>query len=144
MKPIRGNPKEKSNLVLVEKDYKCDKSDNLFGKTKFWINGKSETRDEITFNDIIQVKNALSYNIYCSSLNITIYNRTIECPKETFVLPSNQSVFICDVQYKSQLLNMYTELQFIDSWSYAINHMLDPKMRENVYDNYLSKIDDQI
>ena len=85
------------------------------------------------------------YNyIYCAGLNISIYNRTIICPNETFVLPANQSFNIGDTQYKTQSMNLHTELHFIPAWSYAINHMLDPKMRENVFDNYLNKVDEQL
>ena len=85
------------------------------------------------------------YNyLYCASLNITIYNRTITCPNETFVLPANQSFNIGDIEYKTQSMNLHTELHFIPSWSYAINHMLDPKMRENVFEGYLKQIDNQL
>ena len=42
VKPIRGNPKENSNLVLVEKDYRCNQSDYNPGKINYWVEGKCE------------------------------------------------------------------------------------------------------
>jgi hypothetical protein len=45
-----------------------------------------------------------------------------------------------EVVYESQQLNLHTELHFIPSWSYSIDHQIDYNMRENIYLIYFFKL----
>jgi hypothetical protein len=133
VKPLKGNPRETTNLILVSNEIQCSDNEKVFSNGKYWRKGKCEQKDTIDTHDIVQIKNALS-------LNITIYNRDIKCPKEVFVLPSNQSFKIGDICYESQQMNLHTEIHFIPDWSYSINNQIDPHMRENVFSDYFSKL----
>jgi hypothetical protein len=140
-KPLKGNPKESTNMVLVNKEMECTDKESFVTRSKYWIRGKCEERDSVDIHEIVQIKSALQYNyIYCASLNITIFNRDIACPHEVFVLPSNQSFKIADIKYDTQQLNLHSEVRFIPSWSYDINNHLDPHMRQNVFSDYFSKL----
>ncbi len=76
VKPLKGNPKESTNLVLVNNEIECTDKESFVTRSKYWIRGKCEERDTIDIHEIVQIKNALQYNyIYCASLNITIFKR---------------------------------------------------------------------
>lgn len=47
---------------------------------------------------------------------------------------------IQDMEYWAQQLNLYSELHFVPSWSYTINHQLNPNLRNDLYDNFFSKL----
>ena len=138
--PIKSNTEEATNMILVPTEVQCDYK-NFRTKDQYWTKGHCEKRDRVDPHEIIQIKHSPQYNyIYCASLNITTYNRAIPCPNEVFVLPSNQSFQIEDMRYDSQQLNLHSELHFIPEWTYRVNHMLDPHMRQKLYNNYFSKL----
>jgi hypothetical protein len=141
IKPIKGKPSESTNLILVPKEAQCTSNEHTFSNSKYWTRGNCEDRESMDAHEIVQIKHARQYNyIYCASLNITIFNRLIPCPNEVFILPANTSFKIQDMEYEAQQLNLHTELHFVPMWSYAINHVIDPHMRSNLYDNYFSKL----
>jgi len=54
VKPIKGNPKESTNLI-VPNEIQCTEKDNTFTRNKYWIRGKCEEKSIINIHDIIQI-----------------------------------------------------------------------------------------
>ncbi len=141
VKAIKGNVRDTTNLILVPNEVECTEKDFEITRKKYWTKGVCEQKDIIDIHNVVQIKNAMQYNyIYCNLFNITLFNRNISCPPEVFVIPSNQSFKIGDIQYDSQQLNLHSELRFVPDWSYSINHMIDAHMRENIFNDYFSKL----
>ena len=117
--------------------------ENSYSKTKdqYWTKGECDEREHIEAHEIIQIKHSPQYNyIYCASLNITTYNREIQCPSEVIVLPSNLSFKIADMVYDAQQLNLHSELHFMPELTYRVNHQLDLHMRQKLWTNYFGKL----
>ena len=95
VRALKGNPGKDTNLILVPQEADCDGIEYMFLNNKYWVKGECEEKSNVDPHEIIH---ALRYNyIFCSSLNITIFNREIPCPREVIVLPANQSFKIEDV-----------------------------------------------
>jgi hypothetical protein len=138
--PLKGSTSEGTNMIFVPSEARCDVQ-NHKTKDQYWTTGQCEVRERIDPHEIIQIKHSPQYNyIYCASLNITTYNRTMSCLNDVFVLPSNQSFKIEDLTYDSQQLNLHSELHFIPEWKYRVNHQLDPLMRQKLYNSYFAKL----
>lgn len=106
IKPIKGNPSESTNLILVPKEAQCNCNEHMLINSKSWTKGDCDEEDEINAHGIVQIKHARQYNyIYCSSLNITIFNRLMPCPKDLFILPANTFFKIQDMEYEHNSLN---------------------------------------
>ena len=142
--PIKITNLESSNLILAPNEVSCSNNSNKAGM-KYWRKGICEIREQIDDNDILQIKQSASYNyVYCSSLNITVYNREIPCPDEVFPLPSNISFKVGSFNYKAQQAIVHSELHFVPTWTYRVNHHLDPLMRQNIYESYIKQIDESL
>jgi hypothetical protein len=121
VKPIKGNPSQTTYLILVPKEKQCSNEEHTYTYSRYWAKGECEQKDDIQAHDFVQIKHALQYNyIYCASLNITLFQRQIPCPREPFVLPANQSFQIEDLHYESQSLNLHSELHFVPAWMQSI------------------------
>ena len=142
--PIRITNLESSNLILAPNEVSCNNNSNNLGM-KYWRKGVCEKREQVDDNDILQIKQSALYNyIYCSSLNITVYNREIPCPDEVFPLPSNASFKVGSFYYKAQQVTVHSELHFAPVWTYRVNHHLDPMMRQNIYETYIKQINESL
>ena len=122
----------------------CSNNSNKLG-IKYWRKGICEERKHIDNDDILQIKQSVSYNyIYCSFLNITIYNKEVPCPEDVFLLPSNISFKVGGFSYKAQQAAHHSEFHFVPSWVYRVNHHLDPLMRQNIYESYIKEINESL
>jgi hypothetical protein len=74
---------------------------------RYWKVDHCTEKDVIVDEEIIQVKTSEKYNyMYCYSLKINIYNRTLDCPEYVFAIPSNATFSINTITYESTLVNL--------------------------------------
>jgi hypothetical protein len=96
---------------------------------RFWKVTHCEEPKHIINEEIIQVKlsDKLNY-IYCNTLNISIYNRTLNCPDYVFSVPNSASFNINSISYESSLVNVQNTLSLKPDWGQRINFHLMPTL----------------
>jgi hypothetical protein len=151
-KPLKGNPKESTNSVLVNNEIQCTDKESFVTRNKYWIRGKCEERDTIDIHEIVQINNALQHNyIYCASLNITTFDREIACPQEVFALQViNDSKFIrslnrsihskLTIRYKQSPQPSYASKCIFGFFS-KLNLSIDSLNTENFIENFDKETD---
>jgi hypothetical protein len=113
------------NLILMPSSAKCQRNLPESIVKRYWKVDYCNEKDVIVDEEIIQVKTSEKYNyIYCYSLKINIYNRTLDCPEYVFAIPSNAAFSINTITYESTLVNLQNTLNLMPEWSQRINFHL--------------------
>ncbi len=113
------------NLILMPGSANCQRNLPESIVKRYWKVDHCTKKDAIVDEEIIQVKTSEKYNyIYCYSLKINIYNRTLDCPEYVFAIPSNAAFSINTITYESTLVNLQNTLNLMPEWSQRINFHL--------------------
>ncbi len=113
------------NLILMPGTATCQRNLPESIVKRYWKVDHCTEKDVIVDEEIIQIKTSEKYNyIYCFSLKINIYNRTLDCPEYVFAIPSNAAFSINTITYESTLVNLQNTLNLMPEWSQRINFHL--------------------
>jgi hypothetical protein len=125
------------NLILMPSSANCQKNLPDMIIKRYWKIDRCDKREYIVDEEIIQVKVSDKFNyIYCHSLNISIYDRTLICSDYVFAVPNNAPFSINSITYESSLVNVQNTLALMPEWTQRINfHLLS-----HLHDLNLSEI----
>jgi hypothetical protein len=119
------------NLILMPSSANCQKNIPEAITKRYWKIDHCDQRESVVDEEIIQVKVSERFNyIYCHSLNITIYNRSLTCPDYVFAVPNNAPFNINSITYESSLVNVQNTLSLMLEWSQRINFHLMPRLHD--------------
>ena len=119
------------NLILMPNSANCQRNLPEAITKRYWKIDSCVQREHVVDEEIIQVKVSEMFNyIYCHSLNISIYNRSLTCPDYVFAVPNSAPFSINSVTYESSLVNVQNSLSLMPEWSQRINFHLMPKLHD--------------
>ncbi len=119
------------NLILMPISANCQKNIPEAITKRYWKIDHCDKREFVVDEEIIQVKGSDKFNyIYCHSLNISIYNRSLVCPDYVFAVPNNAPFSINSITYESSLVNVQNTLSLMPEWTQRINFHLMPKFHD--------------
>jgi transposase InsO family protein len=119
------------NLILMPSSANCQKNIPEAVTKRYWKIDHCAKREFVVDEEIIQIKVSDKFNyIYCHSLNISIYNRSLVCPDYVFAVPNNAPFSINSVTYESSLVNVQNTLSLMPEWTQRINFHLMPKLHD--------------
>ena len=134
-----------SNLVLIPDQGGCQSPSPKNLTNNYWEAAQCFTNAELRPTDIVQVKSSgLENIIYCETLNITVFNRTLTCPALPFPIPSNIQFAIGDLNYRAQTISQEASPPFEASLSTRVNVHLMPEMHNFEFDSLLDKFNETL
>ena len=134
-----------SNLVLIPDQGGCQTPSPKNLTNNYWEADECFPSVELRPTDIVQVKsNGLENVIYCETLNITVFNRTLQCPALPFPVPSNIQFAIGDLNYRAQTISQEAHTPFEAALSTRINVHLMPEMHSFEFDSLLDKFNETL
>jgi hypothetical protein len=94
------------NLILMPSSANCQKNIPEAITKRYWKIDHCDKREFVVDEEIIQVKGSDKFNyIYCNSLNISTYNRSLVCPDYVFAVPNNAPFSINSIIYPNSWLH---------------------------------------
>jgi len=123
--PLRDYVKDRDYALAPAFEH-CQESLTM-NATDYWKPESCQPAKTVRKSDILQIKDNGDYNtVYCPTLNITVFNRTYNCPDYIFALPNFTSFTIGKLNYKADQLKIKSTLQVSTSTSTRINYHIIP------------------
>lgn len=136
--PIRGDSDSNDNMILSPAVAYCSDAVPINESIHYWTRSECIPAPLIQDDDIIQIKSSDQYKyIYCTSLNITIFNRTFDCPNYVFSVPHVASFSIGKLSYRADNLQLAHSLKLAPVTSSRVNFHLLPTMPAFENDQHL-------
>ena len=127
--PLPSSPYTLNNLVVMPKTETCQSTLPHNITRKYWKVEPCEQRHHISVEEVVQIKAVGENNhIFCNGFEITLYNRTINCPEFVFALPITSSFSIESLQYQTTDITIQSDLKFVPDLSQRINFALMPDL----------------
>ena len=138
--PIRGDSDSNDNMILSPAVAYCSDAVRINESTHFWSRTECIPTPLIREDDIIQLKSSDQYTyIYCSTLKISVFNRTFDCPNFVFSIPHFASFTIGKLSYRADNLQLAHVLKLAPVTSSRVNFHLLPTLPAFENDPQLQK-----
>jgi hypothetical protein len=127
--PIRGDADSQDNMILSPAIEYCTEAVPINESMNYWSRTECIPRQMIRDDDIIQIKSSDQYNyIYCHTLKISVFNRTMDCPDYTFAIPYFASFTIGKLTYRADSLQLTHSLKVAPVTTSRVNFHLLPTL----------------